>query len=183
MAYKGKFTTFENPDKYIGDKENVIYRSLWERNVMRWLDTNPNIVEWGSEEMSITYDHPVRGGTARYFPDFIFKHKNGEVKVIEVKPFKQTREPGKQKRQTQQYVESVMTYAVNQDKWKAAKEVCLKNNIVFEIWTEVKLKKLGILNWETDKGVLLSESKNSNKPKMQHLGTKRKPRPRPKRKS
>ena len=86
MAYKGKFTTFQNPEKYIGDANNVIYRSLWERNVMRWLDENPDIVEWGSEEIAIMYDHPIRGGAAKYYPDFILKDKENVVKVVEVKP-------------------------------------------------------------------------------------------------
>ena len=182
MAYKGKFTTFENPEKYIGDRDNVIYRSLWERNVMKWLDTNPNIIEWGSEEMSINYEHPVRGGTARYFPDFIFKHKDGSVKVVEVKPFKKTKQPDKPKRQTQKYIEEVMTYGVNQEKWAEAEKVCKRNNISFEIWTEIKLKKLGILNWETDKGILMQESKKSSKPRLRHLN-RTKPRTRPKRRS
>lgn len=181
MAYKGKFTTFQNPEKYIGDTSNVIYRSLWERNVMRWLDENPNIVEWGSEEVAIQYEHPVRGGRAKYYPDFIFKHKNGSVKLIEVKPFKQTRRPEKPSRQTQKYMKEVMTYAVNQEKWAMAESYCKKNSFEFEIWTEVKLQKLGILNWETDKGILMNESKNSQKPKMKHIN-RRSPN-RPKRRS
>ena len=181
MSYKGKFTTFKNPEKYIGDINNVVYRSLWERNVMRWLDENPNIVEWGSEEVSIQYEHPVRGGLAKYFPDFIFKHVNGSVKIVEVKPFVQTKKPAAPKRQTQKYINEIATYAVNQQKWAKAEHYCRKNNIEFEIWTEVKLQKLGILKWETDKGILMHESKNSSKPVMKHLT--RRPTNRPKRKS
>lgn len=177
MAYKGKFTTFKNPEKYIGDIDNVIYRSLWERNVMRWLDENPNILEWGSEEVSIGYEHPVRGGRAKYYPDFIFKHINGQVKLIEIKPHIQLQRPVQPSRQTQKYVKEVMTYAVNQEKWSKAEQYCKKNNFVFEIWTEVKLKKLGILNWETDKGILLQESKNSNKPRLKHIMRKNPNRP------
>ena len=177
MAYKGKFTTFENPENYIGDVNDVVYRSLWERNVMRWLDTNPDVVEWGSEELSISYDHPVRGGTAKYYPDFIIKWANGQIKLVEVKPLAQTQRPAKPRRQTQKYVNEVMTYAVNQEKWAVAESFCLKNNMTFEVWTEIKLKKFGILNWETDKAVLMAESKDSKKPKLRHLNRKKPTRP------
>lgn len=177
MAYKGNFRLFENPDKYIGDIDNVTYRSLWERNVMRWLDTNPDVIEWGSEEISITYEHPVRGGKAKYYPDFIVKWTNGQIKLIEVKPFIQTLRPVQPSRQTQKYIKDVMAYAVNQEKWSKAEQFCKKNNIIFEIWTERKLKKLGILNWETDKSILLQESKNSNRPKLKHITSKKSNRP------
>ena len=53
--------------------------------------------------------------------------------------------------------------------------------MIFEVWTENHLKAMGILNWETDKAVLINESKASNRPKMKNL-TFRRPR-RPKRRS
>ena len=81
MAYKGKFSTFDNPQKYIGDTTNVTYRSLWERNVMRWLDSNPDVVEWVSEELFIPYEHPLIGGKAKYYPDFIVKWSYGQIKL------------------------------------------------------------------------------------------------------
>lgn len=181
MAYKGKFSTFEHPEKYIGDTSNVVYRSLWERNVMRWLDQCPDVVEWGSEEIAIQYEHPVRGGRAKYYPDFVVKWTNGQIKLIEVKPYIQTQRPNKPSRQSQKYLKEVMTYAVNQEKWSVAEKFCNKNNMTFEIWTEIKLKKFGILNWETDKGVLMQEGQSASKPKMKHL-TRKTPN-RPKRRS
>ena len=177
MAYKGKFTTFKHPEKYIGDKDNVIYRSLWERNVMRWLDENPKIQEWGSEELCVMYEHPVRGGIAKYYPDFIIKDRSGEVRVIEVKPEIQTHRPVNPGRQTPKYLREVMTYAINQEKWSTAKRYCRRNGIKFEVWTEKKLKELGILSWETDKSVLMSESKDSKKPKMKNINIKKPNRP------
>ena len=53
MYHKGKFTDIKHPDKYVGDIRNITYRSHWERNVMRWLDQNDNVIEWASEEVSI----------------------------------------------------------------------------------------------------------------------------------
>lgn len=177
MAYKGKFTTFKNPEKYIGDINNVIYRSLWERNVMRWLDENPEVIEWGSEELCIQYDHPIRNNKARYYPDFIYKQKDGMVRVIEVKPEIQIHRPQKPSRQTQKYLREVMTFAINQEKWQTCKAFCKKNGMRFELWTEKKLKYLGILNWETDKTVLMNESKDSKKPKMKNMRFRKTARP------
>jgi hypothetical protein len=61
------------------------------------------------------------------------------VFVIEVKPYKQTQQPEKPKRQTQRFVEEVKTYAVNQAKWKAATEYCKDRNYQFIIMTEKEL--------------------------------------------
>ena len=51
-TYKGKYK-IKNPDKYLGDPSNVIYRSGWELAVMNWADTSPQIRKWGSEETVI----------------------------------------------------------------------------------------------------------------------------------
>ena len=75
MAYKGLFTP-RNPQKYIGDPNNIIYRSSWECRVMDWLDRNPDIISWASEEMNVPYKSPVDGRFHRYFPDFIVKVKS-----------------------------------------------------------------------------------------------------------
>ena len=60
MAYSGRFTP-SNPQKYIGDPNNIIYRSSWECKVMNWLDKNPDILSWASEELIIPYISPVDG--------------------------------------------------------------------------------------------------------------------------
>ena len=54
MAYKGLYT-IENKKKYAGDPLNVVYRSLWEREVFKWCDRNPKIKTWSSEEIIIPY--------------------------------------------------------------------------------------------------------------------------------
>ena len=48
QKYKGKFTP-ENPSKYAGDCNNIIYRSMWERRCMKYFDNNPSILQWASE--------------------------------------------------------------------------------------------------------------------------------------
>lgn len=139
MAYSGRFKP-TNPQKYIGDHKNIIYRSSWECRVMSWLDKNPDIISWGSEELIIPYKSPVDGKYHRYFPDFIVKTKN-KTMIIEVKPDRETREPKPKKRITKQYLQEVMTYGVNQSKWKAAEEYCLDRGWEFKVITE---KHLGI---------------------------------------
>ena len=53
--------------------------------------------------------------------------------VVEVKPKKETKMPTTNpKRRTKSWAYSVRTYAVNQAKWKAAKEFCKDNNYEFK---------------------------------------------------
>jgi len=144
MAYTGKFTP-KNPQKYVGDYTKITYRSSWEARVMTWLDKEPNVISWASEELAIPYISPVDGKRHRYFPDFIVKVKNKDGKVstmmIEVKPQKQSVEPAKRSRVTKQYITEVMTYGINQAKWKAAQEYCLDKGWQFKVLTE---KELGL---------------------------------------
>ena len=61
--------------------------------------------------------------------------------LIEIKPEAQSIEPKVQKKITKKYITEVCTYAINQAKWKAAKEYCLDRNWEFKVLTE---KDLGI---------------------------------------
>jgi len=139
MAYSGTFKP-SNPQKYVGDYKNIIYRSSWEARLMSWLDKNPNIVSWSSEEVVIPYISPVDGRRHRYFPDFVVKvrDRNGTLKtmMLEVKPKKQTKEPEQQRRVTKRYITEVTTWGVNQAKWKAATEFCLDRGWEFKLITE-----------------------------------------------
>lgn len=142
MAYKGKYSP-SFPKKYKGDPTNIIYRSLWERKFMKYCDLNENILEWGSEEISLPYVSPVDNRVHRYFPDFYIKvrEQNGQIKkyIIEIKPAKQTKEPEKKKKITKGYVYEVVEYAKNQAKWQAAKEFCDDRQWEFKILTENEL--------------------------------------------
>jgi hypothetical protein len=139
MAYSGRFTP-TNPEKYVGDYKNIIYRSSWECKLMVWLDRNPGVISWGSEELQIPYISPVDGRYHRYFPDFLVKTKteNGKIKniLIEVKPKYQTQPPPVQKRVTKKYITEVMNWGVNDAKWKAAREFCADRGWEFKILTE-----------------------------------------------
>ena len=142
MAYQGIFRP-KNPKKYVGDSNNIVYRSSWECRVMNWFDQNDDIISWASEELIVPYKSPIDNRFHRYFPDFIVKVKtrDGTMKtlMIEVKPKKQTIPPEPKKRVTKQYVTEVTTYGVNQAKWKAAHEYCLDRGWEFKIMTEEHL--------------------------------------------
>jgi hypothetical protein len=142
-TYKGRFKP-KNPLKYKGDAENIIYRSSWEVRVMKYLDENPSVIWWASEEMFVRYYSPVDNKIHRYFPDFLAnvrrKDNSTITYMIEVKPEKETKPPV-QKRKTKRYIQESVTYIVNQSKWKAATEFCKDHGWEFKVVTE---KDLGI---------------------------------------
>ena len=145
MRYKQGIYTTKNPTKYKGNVTNIVYRSSWELRVFKYLDDNPNVLEWSSEEYIIPYKSPVDGKFHRYFPDIWARMQgvDGRTKtyLIEIKPETQSIEPKVQKKITKKYITEVCTYAINQAKWKAAKEYCLDRNWEFKVLTE---KDLGI---------------------------------------
>jgi hypothetical protein len=141
--YKQGFFTPQNPKKYMGDSKNIVYRSGWEYRVMNWADTNPNVVRWCSEEIVIPYISPVDNRPHRYFVDFYVEAigSDGETKklLLEVKPKAQTQPPKEMKRKTKRYITEVVTYGVNQAKWKAAEEFCKDKGWDFMLITEEQL--------------------------------------------
>ena len=142
MAYSGRFSP-KNPKKYAGDPTKIIFRSLWELRVMKYLDENPNVIEWKSEEIAIPYISPVDNRRHRYFPDFIVKVRRSDgtthTMILEVKPKAQTVEPKTQKKKTKRYITEVMTWGVNSAKWSAAREYCTDKGWEFKLITEDNL--------------------------------------------
>lgn len=141
MRFEQGYFRPNHPEKYIGDINDIVYRSSWELKVMRRCDTEKNIVQWSSETMVIPYWSRADNRMRRYFVDFIIKvrEKSGELKtwLVEVKPKSQTVPPvhskGKKKKTilTEEY-----TWMVNNDKWNAAKAFADKNGMGFMILTE-----------------------------------------------
>jgi hypothetical protein len=142
--YKGKYRV-RNRDKYVGDADNVVYRSSWERAAIKWLDHNPNIEYFAVEEIVVPYICETDRRVHRYFLDLWFKTTDGKTYIIEIKPKKETTPPKKPKRgSTRRYLSESLTYVKNQSKWKAATEFAKDKGWHFEIWTEDTLKGLGI---------------------------------------
>lgn len=140
--YKGKWRP-KNISKYDGDVSAITYRSLWERNTLRWLDDSPNVIKYSSEETIIPYFCPTDNKMHRYFVDLKVTFNNGKTFLIEIKPEAQTKEP-KKKRMSKAYLKEVMTYAKNQAKWNAAEKYCVERGWTFCVWTERHLKSLGV---------------------------------------
>ena len=143
MAYSGRYPV-GNPQKYDGDSTKVYYRSLWERQVFKWCESNPQVIRWSSEETVIPYKCKTDNRIHRYFVDVKIKLETGETYLVEIKPKKETIAPKKPARQTKKYVNEVMTYVKNQSKWEAAEEYCMQRGWKFVVWTEDTLKSLGI---------------------------------------
>lgn len=135
----------KHPEKYVGNVNNIVFRSSWERKFLLWADNNPAVIKYASEEIVIPYHSPVDQKMHRYFTDFAIRvrTKNGEEKnyLIEIKPEIQTKPPKPRTRNTNKYINELSTYAVNQAKWNAAVEYCNKNNMTFQILTERDLFK------------------------------------------
>jgi hypothetical protein len=142
MLHQGYFKP-KNPQKYKGDPTTIIYRSGWELKFMLYVDSHPDILEWGSEEFFIPYRSPIDGRMHRYYPDFYIKKKDKDGKtktmVVEIKPLKQTIEPQKQSKKTKRYINEVMTWGINSSKWKAANDFCKDRDWQFLILTEKEL--------------------------------------------
>lgn len=140
MAYKGRYSPV-NKEKYQGNPSNVIYRSLWERKLMKWCDLNPDVLKWGSEETIIPYVSPLDNKIHRYFVDFYIqvRTQEGELKsyLVEVKPKKYTKAPSTNpKKKTARWFGEVKNWGVNSAKWKAASEYAQDRNWDFIILTE-----------------------------------------------
>ena len=52
-SFKGIYKP-TNPKKYVGNPNNIVYRSLLERKFMLYCDRNPDITYWASEELAIS---------------------------------------------------------------------------------------------------------------------------------
>lgn len=133
-------SSLTNPEKYCGKVRYIEIKSSWEVSFYKYLDANPNVMKWSSEDIVIMYKHPD-GRTHRYFPDAYIKFKNfkGQERecIVEIKPYKETIKPvftKGMKEKTKRYL--VETYAMNTAKWTAAKKYCHKRNMRFHILTE-----------------------------------------------
>lgn len=130
-----------HPEKYVGNPNNIIFRSEWERRFLKWCDSDPSILKYASEELAIPYFDASTGKKRRYYPDFIIEviDKNGIIKkyMVEIKPKRQTMMPNQTpKKKTKTWLTEMATYQKNQCKWEAARQFCEGKGIEFMIVTE-----------------------------------------------
>lgn len=143
MAYKGRYKV-KNTSKYEGNHSQVFFRSLWERQVFKWIDENPFIKSWSSEEVVIPYRCATDKRVHRYFMDVKLVTEDNKVYLIEIKPKSQTKPPSKTRRASKKKLQEAMRYLKNESKWRAAEEYAKDRGWKFCIWTEDHLKSLGI---------------------------------------
>lgn len=141
MAFKQGWYQLRHPEKYVGDITKIRYMSSWEFKTHEFLDNNPNILRWSSEEIAIPYLKPTDNRVHRYFPDYWVEYRNRHGQMVheiwEVKPAAQTRKPRASKRKTTKTrLYEDLTYAVNTAKWQAAQQFCEKHGVIFRIMTE-----------------------------------------------
>jgi hypothetical protein len=107
------------------------------------IDKLSSVIEWSSEEFFVPYRDPLSGRARRYFPDFKVKVRDisGKTKtyVIEIKPRKEVIGPKPQARKTKKYLTEVYTFAVNTNKWEAARKYCAERGWEFMTLDEHQL--------------------------------------------
>lgn len=140
--YQG-FYAPKNLNKYVGKIDNIIYRSGLELKFFRFCDNNPNVVEWGSEEIVVPYFDTLHRKQRKYFIDAYVKIQEGDIVkkyLVEVKPWKQTQEPkaGKNKKKSNLLYEKI-AFQNNMDKFSSAREFAKKHGMEFIIITEKEL--------------------------------------------
>jgi len=141
-GYSGYYKP-KHKSKYIGDKRNIYYRSLWERSFCKWCDLNNKVMKWAIEPFVIPYYDKGQKKYRKYNPDFYIKMENGKRYLIEIKPDHETKPP-KVKRRTKRTLLAESTYITNQSKWDTATIYCKKNNMEFRVVTEFTMKEMGI---------------------------------------
>lgn len=133
MFYQGKYEV-KNKLKYIGNKNQIFFRSNYEKRFFMFLDEEPDILKWNSEEAVIPY-LSIDNKFHKYFIDIFIQTKKGKF-LIEIKPFKQTKPPSKK---SKYYLKEERTFIINQLKWESAKKHAKKNGITFLVLTEKEI--------------------------------------------
>lgn len=148
-----------NPDKYVGDVNDVVYMSSWELKFMIYCDNRSEIIRWGSEAFHIPYimerknqeTGVIKKTNHKYWPDFYMEvldpNSPGGVKkiVVEVKPSNETVQPVPPKKFSTKAMKNfeyaIVSFQKNMYKWERAKTFCEDRGMTFMIITE---KHLGL---------------------------------------
>lgn len=143
MAYSKNIGMYmpTNKQKYKGNINKITYRSNLEKYYFNYMDLNPQVLEWNSEEVIVPYISPVDNTHHRYYIDLWVKvkTKNGKLKqvLIEIKPSNECDLPKMpESGLTAGYKKACLTYLVNQKKWEYARNYAEKHNMTFQILTE-----------------------------------------------
>lgn len=95
----------------------VYYESSWEEDYFKYLDSNPQVLEFQPHPFIIKYKYD-NGEIHRYTPDVLVTYHDGHKELIEIKP------------------ESQVDWDINLWKFDAARKYCSKNSMIFKVITE-----------------------------------------------
>lgn len=130
-----------NQSKFIG--KECVFRSGLELKFFRFCDSNPNVIKWGSECVTVPYYDKIQQKNRTYYIDNYVVIKEGDQIVkylVEVKPSKQTQAPNpKSKMKKSSLLFEQAQYVTNTCKWDAAKNFAAKIGAKFIIITEKDL--------------------------------------------
>ena len=73
---QGKFVP-KNPAKYVGDIQNIVFRSSYELAAFNFIDNTKEIIKWSSEGTVIPYTICEGDRMRRYFVDLSILVKTG----------------------------------------------------------------------------------------------------------
>lgn len=138
--YEQAYYIPQNPHKYRGDINKIIYRSSYEKRFCQICDMDHRVVEWSSEPIAIRYTSLVDGTQHNYWIDFWFKKDDGSEYIVEVKPNMKLTKPKKPKKKTvksqETYNKLVKEYLVNYSKFEAASNFAKQTGLKFLIVDE-----------------------------------------------
>lgn len=142
QRYSGLYKV-KKPGKYIGDPKAVRYLSSWEKTAFIWCEKNEKVKKWGSEVVIIDYICGTDKRMHKYHVDLFIEWDDGSKSLIEIKPERET-QPPKGRKKTKKYITEALTYVKNTSKWRTAKAFAEKQGWKWEIWTEKRMRQLGI---------------------------------------
>jgi hypothetical protein len=158
----------ENPSKYVGPIDLIIYRSSWEFAFCKYCDYSTSIKRWSAEPIRVPYydrtakleenqklglnpNNPVNWKIKYYNVDFWIEQENNngvlEKIFIEIKPSHKLKKPvppvkDAPLREQRQFVNKAKEYLSNEAKFAAINAWAQKNNCKFYIFTEETLKNI-----------------------------------------
>jgi hypothetical protein len=154
--YQQGYYRLINPEKYISNPDQIIYRSSLELKFCKCMDLSPKVLKWGSEVVSIPYmgaDRKQHTYHIDFYVEIVDERNPASMErlLIEVKPHTEAvrvlenKLPDKPKKTTptslRNWEYAVKEYLKNKHKWFYAKEYARLRNMKFLIVTEKLLQK------------------------------------------